>query len=169
MGLYLSSDGHCYMFGDSCVFSDLSFSFFRTYSRKHPTARIVWAGTTVQRPPQGASAAPRRGCTGWLLWEPYRPEMYGSGPEILKKTYIPRRYPRPEIYGSGPEILKKTYTPRRYPRPENPKKNIQFNVVCCCLLVGCRQHTQRPPAGANNCPTSEIHIEYLVDLEKSER
>ena len=100
------------------VFRDLqdlqSFAPLRSQNfNKHPTARIVWAGTTVQRPPQGASArktyTPRR----------YpRPEIYGSGPEIPKKTYTPRRYPRPEIYGSGPEILKKTYTPRRYPRPE---------------------------------------------------
>ena len=42
-------------------------------------------------------------------------------------------------------ILKKTYTPSRYPRPENPKKNLQFNVVCCWLLVVVVDNTRRGP------------------------
>ena len=66
-------------------------------------------------------------------------------------------------------ILKKTYTPNRYPRPENPKKNLQFNVVCCwlLLLVGCRQHTQRPPAGANTQQTDLITNSLGTALELS--
>ena len=51
------------------------------------------------------------------------------------------------IYGNPKENLHS----KPLPPTRKSEKNLQFNVVCCCWLVvvvGCRQHTQRPPAGA---------------------
>ena len=173
---------------------------------KHPTARIVEKkGRSVQRPPQGASAAPRRGCStpawlpgclaAWLpgclaAWLPGClaalaarqpggippvPEfmgIYGNPKENLHSKPLPRCRNLWEFMG----IRKKTYTPSRYPRAgiygnlwESEKKpTIQRGLLLLLLLVvvGCRQHTQRPPAGANSSAKYCIPHTYTDNLRK---
>ena len=75
-------------------------------------------------------------------------------------------------------ILKKTYTPSRDPRPENPKKNLQFNVVCCWLLVGCcwlsTTHAEAPCGGNYkkinicNITCTYMYLAQLVFLSRND-
>ena len=67
--------------------------------------------------------------------------IYGNPKENLHSKPLPPCLNLWEFMG----ILKKTYTPSRYPRPENPKKNLQFNVVCWLVVVVVVDNTRRGP------------------------
>ena len=84
---------------------------------------------------------------------------------ILKKTYTPRRYPRLEfmgIYGNPKENLHSKALPPI--RKSEKKPTIQRGLLLLVgWLVGCRQHTQRPPAGAMmRCNIEHLKSNHLM-------